>query len=266
MTVEAGDGCELRAVRLPRLTVESAFPVPDCRFAVAPDGAVATGSDCGGNGALATFDGTVVDLFEGCAPAFKPDGELTFVRDGDVMTVPRSCTRTINACGQVVLTRRDIRRAFAELAGEPPARESVREIAWLDESRLGAIVRRAVGSGADRRTLDFVVVFEGRRFHGPLKFATGRLTDQAVDRPGRRFYASGDVVQGVVELDDWGRHVNTLTLPQGIPEVSSIAFSPDGAWGAAAGRETVVLFQPSQLPGQAFQLPFQAAALAWRGP
>jgi hypothetical protein len=65
--------------------------------------------------------------------------------------------------------------------------EIVREIAWLDDSRMGAIVRRKVGVGEDRRTLDFVVVFEGRRFLGPLRFATGRLTDLAVDRPGRRF-------------------------------------------------------------------------------
>jgi hypothetical protein len=117
VTVEAGDGCELRGVRLPRLTVESSFPVSDCRFAIAPDGAVATGSDCRGNGTLATFDGAVVDFFAGCMPAFKPDGELTFVRGGNVMTVPRSCSKTIDACARVVLSRRDIRRTCRAFRG-----------------------------------------------------------------------------------------------------------------------------------------------------
>ncbi len=265
MSVPDGDGCELRAIRLPSLEIESAFTVSDCRFAVAPDGSVASGSSCPGTLALATPDGTVVGLFEGCAPAWKPNGELTFVRDGQVLSVPRSCTGTIDECARVALPRGTIRRAVSSLGRDPPAREVVREIAWLDDARLGVIVRRTVGSGDSRRTLDFVVVFDGRRFLGPLSFGTGRLTDLTVNRPGRRFFASGDVVQGVFELDDRGRYANTLTL-QGIPEVSSVAFSPDGTWGAAAGRETVVLFQPGDSPGRAFQLPFEADALAWRGP
>jgi hypothetical protein len=264
--VEEGGECVLRAIRLPSLVIESTFEVTDCRFAVAPDGAVASGSDCSGTGALATFDGAVVDLFGGCAPAWKPDGELTFVRDGEVMSVPRSCMRSIDACAEVALSRKDIRAAFVELGRDPPSREMVREIAWLDDTRLGAVVRRTVGSGGDRRTLDFVVVFEGRAFLGPLEFGNRRLTDLTVNRPVRRFFAAGDLIQGVFELDDHGRYVDTLTLPQGIPEVSSVAFSPDGTWGAAAGRETVVVFQAAGPPGRAFQLPFEAESLAWRAP
>jgi hypothetical protein len=263
---EEGGECVLRAVRLPSLVVESTFEVTDCRFAVAPDGAVASGSDCSGTSALATFDGAVVDLFDGCAPAWKPDGELTFVRDGEVMTVPRSCTRSIDACAEVALSRKDIRAAFVELGRDPPSREVVREIAWLDDTRLGAVVRRTVGSGGDRRTLDFVVVFEGRAFLGPLEFGNRRLSDLTVNRPARRFFAAGDLIQGVFELDDRGRYVETLTVPQGIPEVSAVAFSPDGTWGAVAGRETVVVFRAGDPPGRAFQLPFEAESLAWRGP
>jgi hypothetical protein len=263
----AEDGeCVLRVIRLPSLVVEQNFEVTDCQFAVAPDGAVATGSDCRGTGALATFDGAVVDLFEGCAPAWKPDGELTFVRDGEVMTVPRSCTRSIDACARITLARADIRGALAELDRDPSVRESVHKIAWLDDTRVGAVVRRAVGSGDDRRSLDLVVVFEGREFLGPLEFGNRRLTDLTVNRPARRFFATGDLIQGVFELDDRGRYVETLTLPQGIPEVSSVAFSPDGTWGAAAGRRTVVVFQAGDPPGRAFQLPFEAEAVAWRGP
>jgi hypothetical protein len=237
MTVRRGARCRVQAVRLPTLAVESDFPVPGCRFAVTPSGLVAAGSDCRGTGALALADGTVVDVFRGCAPAWRPArGELTFIRDADVLAVPRSCATRIDACAEVVLSRRDIRSAFAELDRDAPgASESVREIAWLDESRIAAVVRRFVGSGEDRRSLDFIVVFEGRRPLGPLGFGNRCLSGLTADRAGRRFLASGDVIQGIFELDERGAFVDTFTLPQGVPQVSSVAVSPDGSWGAARG-------------------------------
>jgi hypothetical protein len=267
MTVAENSDCELRAVRLPTLDVETVFAVPDCRFAVTPSGLVATGSDCRRPGALVQADGAVVDVFRGCAPAWRPSrGELTFIRGGNVMTVPRGCASTIDECARVLLSRKDIRRVFAELDRDPPAREIVREIAWLDGSRMAGVVRRIVGSGEGRRSLDFVVVFERKRFLRPLGFGNRRLSGLTADRSRRRFLASGDVIQGIFELDDRGAFVDTYTLPPGVPQVSSLAILPDGSWGAAAGRATVVLFQPGEPPGRAFQLPFEVEALAWREP
>jgi hypothetical protein len=72
----------------------------------------------------------------------------------------------------------------------------VREIAWLDESTVAAIVHRTFKSDADQRPQDFVVVFRRGRFLGPLSFATGHLSDLTADSAGRRLFASGDVVQG----------------------------------------------------------------------
>ncbi|MGH3022729.1 MAG: hypothetical protein ACRDNI_03655 [Gaiellaceae bacterium] len=264
LSTRRGAECAIQAVRLPSLAVESEVPAPDCRFAVAPNGSLATGFDCDEPGTLMRPDGAIVDRFDGCAPAWKPSGELTFVRAGNVMHVPRSCDRTIDACASVALSRQDVRGAFAELGQDPPSQETVREIEWLDNSRAGVVVRRSVGAGED--PLDFVVAFEGRAFLGPLGFITGRVTDLAVDRPGRRFYASADVVRGLAQLDDRGRPVNTVTLPQGIPEASSVAFSPDGTWAAATAGDFVVLFRPRGPPDSAFELPFTAESVAWREP
>ena len=248
--VEDDGECVLRVIRLPSLVVEQNFEVTDCRFAVAPDGAVATGSDCRGTGALATPDGAVVDLFEGCAPAWKPDGELTFVREGNVMTVPRSCARSIDACASVALSQREIRRSLESVPG---VRSPVlQEIAWLDDSRMAAILR-------DRG--DFVAVFEGRRLATAPTFGAGTLSFLAVDRVNRRIVVMG---QEPLVLDSDGGFADNLGTP--VPEVVSLAISPDGTWAAAVGRASVLVFETGEPPGRAFRLPFAARWVAWREP
>ena len=263
LAVEEEAACTIRAVRLPTLVVESEVPAPHCSFDVAPSGAIATGLDCGEPGALVLADGAVVDRFEGCSPAWKPTGELTFLRNGGVMAVPRSCSGTVDECARGVLTRREIERDLPTLVGRRPW--AVREIAWLDETTVAAIVRETGRFGGFRGTTDFIAVFEGRRLAAPPSFGTGMLLGLAVDRRGRRIFVSGEGTQGVFELDDLGAFQNMLTVP-GLPEVVSVAFSPDGNWAAAAGRGSVLIFQPGDPPGRSFQLPVEAESLAWREP
>lgn len=255
--------CRIQLLRLPTLDVELDVPAPDCRFAVAPSGLVATGFDCEEPGALLRPDGAVVDRFAGCAPAWKPTGELTFIREGSVMAVPRSCSGSVDDCARALLSPRDVQRGLPKLVGGRPW--SVREIAWLDETTLAAIVRGTAGTGGFRRRTAVIRVFKGRRPVAAPSFGTGMLTGLAVDRAHRRIFANGDVVQGVFELDERGAFRNTLTVP-GIPEVTSVAFSPDGRWAAAAGRGGVLVFQPGEPPGRSFQLPFVVESVAWREP
>jgi hypothetical protein len=250
MATRTRDGCEVRFVRLPGLTVESSFPVPDCRIDVAPDGAVATG-DCRRPGALTAPGGAVVAFFDGCAPAFKPDGELTFIRDDEVLVVPRSCTRSVDDCAQMVLSKMQLRRGLP--ASE--RRAALREIAWLDSNRMAVIL----GGRAD-----FVAVFEDGDLVVPPSFGTGRLTRLTADRARRRFLVVGDETQGAFELDDQGHFEDTFSTPTVF--VHDLAVSPDGTWAAVGGRATVTVFQTGDPPGRSFQLPFEVEALAWRQP
>jgi hypothetical protein len=263
VSVRGDATCRIQSIRLPTLDIEMDVPAPDCRFAVAPNGTLATGFDCDEPGALLRQDGAVVDRFAGCAPAWKPTGELTFLRAGRVMAVPRSCSGTVEDCARAVLTPRDVQRGLPALAGGRPW--TVREIAWLDETTVAAVVRGTAGSGGSRRTTDAVAVFEGRRPVAAPSFGTGTLAGLAVDRVGRRVLVSGDVVQGVFVLDESGSFVSTLTVP-GVPEVASVAFSPDGRWAAAAGRGSVLVFEPGEPPGRSFQLPFVVESVVWREP
>jgi hypothetical protein len=263
VTVRRGAACRIRLLRLPTLEVERDVPAPDCRFAVAPNGLLATGFDCDEPGALLRPDGAVVDRFAGCAPAWKPSGELTFLRAGSVMAVSRSCSGSVDDCARAVLTPEDVQGGLPALAGRRPW--AVREIAWLDATTVAAIVRGTARSGGFRRTTDVIAVFEGRRPVATPSFGTGMLKGLAVDRTGRRIFASGEVIQGVFELDERGAFRNTLTVP-GIPEVASLAFSPNGTWAAAAGRGSVLVFQPGEPPGRSFQLPFVVESVVWREP
>jgi hypothetical protein len=249
-----GERCELTAVRLPSLAIETGFSVPDCRIAVSPEGLVATGLDCDeASGALWDSNGGIVEQFSGCAPAWKPNGALTFLRDGEVLTAPSSCFGRIDECARVSLSKRDIRRGLP--ASE--TRAALREIAWLDATRMAAILR----GGAD-----FVAVFEGREPVVPPSFGTGRgrLTDLMVDGAARRVLAIGDETQGVFELDDLGRFQDTFPTPA-VPEVRSLAIAPDGAWAAVSGRRFVVVFQTGDPPGRSFPLPYEAQPIAWLG-
>jgi hypothetical protein len=255
--------CRIQSIRLPTLDVELDVPAPDCRFDVGPNGMLATGFDCDEPGALLRQDGAVVDRFAGCAPAWKPSGELTFIRDGSVITVPRSCSGTVDVCARAVLTPEDFQGGLPALAGGRPW--AAREIAWLDETTVAAIVRGTARSGGFRRTTDVIAVFEGRRPVAAPSFGTGMLVGLAVDRTSRRVFVSGEVTQGVFELDERGAFRNTLTVP-GIPEVASVAFSPDGSWAAAAGRGSVLVFEPGEPPGRSFQLPFVVESVVWREP
>lgn len=260
---EEGAVCTIQAVRLPTLVVESEIPAPDCGFDVAPSGLIATGLDCREPGSLVRPKGAVVDRFDGCSPAWKPTGELTFLRESSVMVVPRSCSGTVDECARAVLTREQIEVALATLLEPRPW--AVREIAWLDETNVAAIVRGTVRVGGVRSTPDFIAVFEGPQLMKLPSFGREILQGLTVDRTARRIFVSGDVIQGVFELDDRGIFQDTLTVP-GIPEVVAVAFSPDGSWAAAAGRGVVLVFQPGEPPGRSFQLPFQARSLAWRAP
>ena len=188
----------------------------------------------------------------------------SFLREGSIVKLRTPCAATIDRCARVAVSKRAVRRAFNELGNDPSNREVVREIAWLDESTVAAIVHRTLESGTDRRPQDFVVVFRRGRFLGPLRFATGQLSGLTADRASRRLFVSGDVVQGVFVLDARGRFVDTRTVP-GVPEVRSAAASPDGDWIAAAGRDSLVIFRPGTASARAVQLPFDAQALAWLG-
>jgi hypothetical protein len=168
----------------------------------------------------------------------------------------------VDECARAILSRGDVRRG---LAREIPQRATaiVREIAWLDGERMAGVLRGSLVPGRRRPVNDFVAVFDRRRLAAPAAFGFASISSLAVDRAAGRIFPL--VGGGVFAFDDRGHFTDPLTVP-GIPEVRSLAFSPDGRWAAAAGRGSVLVFQPGDPPGRSFQLPFEVESVVWREP
>ena len=204
---------------------------------------------------------------EGCAPAWRPDGTLTYVRDGELVqsTVPRG--------RRVLLSREDVARAvdgvligpragneFRAVAAYgqlPGATRSLKEVAWLDDERLAAIVR-IQAPGHD--PLDFLVVFRGRVRVGPPPLFGERLWG--------------------LEANPRGDGVAVFRAARGAPSVAVVytmgtsavmtfrgarafEWSPDGRFGAVALADRVYVFARRR-PLRLDTLPIVARDLAWR--
>jgi hypothetical protein len=179
----------------------------------------------------------------GCAPAWRPDGVLTAVRHGEVVSLFPPA---------VLLSTDDLTQALRS-AGWPSHRFSVREIAWLPGSRLAAIVRprpRDVG--------DLLVVFRGSRLVTEPAFAYEGLSGLRASPQGR-FVSAEIETGGLAVVDRLGRPVL-----EAFRYGHALTWSPDERFGAAATDEGIYVFQPGQPIQRAMWLPIVARDLVWR--
>jgi len=185
--------------------------------------------------------------FEGISPAFKPDGILTFVRDGRLREWTGRCPETARKV--VFEGLHDVARCDRPLAGAP---RDVREVAWL------SVRDYAVVAGPDGAT--------------SLEVVRGGRTERLFNSVGARM--------GALEASPSGRYVvvrldGALTLfrtdgppaprplPAGNELARSITWSGDERLAALATESSVQVF-PSDAAGQAVRIPLAAAAVEWR--
>jgi hypothetical protein len=264
--------CVVRAVSLPELE-----PAPGprarntgCSFSASPDGArtatpgAAWSPDsrrvavCRATGVYVTVGterGAPVGRYEGCTPAWRPDGRLTLVRDG---AVAEAGGRTIVPVGAI--------RAAARVhpfAPDPPRLTiayQIVDLAWLTARRVALLVRIEFSSaGRSLPPQDHVVLFEDGRVAG---------SESAVGETWTRLDAHRRLVTvrpgGL--LDSGARRL----FPQvgaGSGGGGAVAVSPDGLWLAVALRGRVTLLSVRALRAGRFRsvsLPFAAEDLAWR--
>ena len=248
-SVRSEGGCRLRALALPGLQDSASFDLEWCRFDVSPEGTVASGPPCAGRGGDVDVFGTPEEppaTFAGCAPAWKPSGELTFVIDGDVQTP-----------GGDVLVE-DV-AVFARSSFPDGSRIYVREMAWLTETRLVLVVR---GTGVHPDLRDVVVLVEdGSRLSG------GELNASRVhvSRRAQQIFVAHPG-SGLVVYDQRG----TVRSPESrfpFGDIAAAADSPDGRWIALARPGNVCIYEPVEpRPREEFPvacLPFDAVDLAW---
>jgi hypothetical protein len=241
VTLPDAGGCTLWGIELPSLEwAEHPSGLPNaCRFTVDEDGTVlAEGAvPQSGSSRVAGCTGRTVDVFndkgflveyrEACAPAWMPDGQLTFIRNGGLFEPKRR-----------LLSRRDVSR----LIGRPSALE---EVAWVDDSMFWAVVR------SDNHATVALMTTDGRLLE------TASLDARVVE--GLRVSTIGMVAarteRGVVFLDQTGRRA--LTVPKG----SAVAWQPDGDLAAVATPTELLLVSPATRA--AVTLPLGARDVEW---
>lgn len=276
----ADESCELRGLRLPERVPAAAPQWSGCQFALSPRGdlAVSPITDWGPDettfasesegSILVSSTPTNAYSLVGSAPAFRPDGLLSFFREGEVRTLDVDCARPhgpfvprrwIARCSEVVLANERLRRAARPALGElvDVGSVTVKELAWLDSTRPVAILELR---GRFHGRYQVVVLFSGRRFVRVTAGFDESFSDLQVS-PFRHYFGVHSEQSESVRLFD--RRGNRILIPP-LREARAFAFSPDERWLAVATRTSVYVFGPGSANPRAFELGVSANDLAWR--
>lgn len=225
--------CRLRALRLPSLDPAPAPRDGGCRAAVSPSTAPPGWSLWPRDTPLAAYcrrgrvivSGSVgesLPMIGGCAPAWRPDGSMTYIRRGAIVQFPRTGrARVVRSTDQLALA---LEHAPA-LRGTTGWRAT--RVTWLGPARFAVVAegpRRAV-----------LAVFAGRRIVSLVR----------VPRGASELSASPNGTYLVLHSEQGPLRV--YRVPAGLEPVRgfgtavAIAWSPDERWLAFAGADRVVL-------------------------
>ncbi len=255
------EDCVAHELRLPEIESLQELDLGSCEFTVTPGGWVdvarVSAPDPQDGGARCRSDRRTLEVsgaavggrltLPGCAPAYKPNGTLTFVRDGGVLALGR-CGDGV--CSRDVLTRGDVRRIFGRLPWSFAA-PAVREVAWLTDRRYAVIVH-------DNRTgLDAVAVLQGKRFVGGPSAPYELLSTLRISPRGS--YVAVRINRQALAVLDRDGSGGSFSLRS----ARAAAWSRDDQWAAAATNESIFLFEAGGLANDLIELPFPATDVAW---
>jgi hypothetical protein len=251
---DPADGCRLHSLRLAGFTGASPPSYRECRFSLSPDGRAAAPegsvwSPLGGvvavpkgNG-VATVAGTgQLTVVRARAPAFKPNGTLTQVRDGALIEWSIDCRpgdRLFTLPGDNA-TARCVRTVYPY---------PVEAVAWFSDARFVAVL--------PARKL--VIVDHG---HVLVRADLPRFHSASLELSPKRSLAT-------LWLD--GELAGTFDAGGGpapiapVGTVTSLAWAPSERWVVAATREgAVFLLRPDTGDARVRRLGIAARDLAWR--
>jgi hypothetical protein len=236
--------CEVRGVRFPDLSDSVSFTSEFCRFDVNSAGAVVEGPRCPGEGVRVQRMGQRSRGFPGCAPAWRPNGDLTFVLDGDLVDEEKVLIEDVARFAQDALGR--------------GSRLAVQQLAWLTDERVAVVVTtRNVVSAV------IVVVENGRAVSEPIFAEADANVEVSADR--EEFFVGGDGF-GVQVFNRRGAFVSGSRF--NFVDVAAAAESPDGRFVALARPGNLCIYEEvDPPPRERFPvscLPFDAVDLAWR--
>jgi hypothetical protein len=245
--------CRLHALRLPSLAATPAPRDGGCRALVSPASAPPGWSLWPRNTPLAArcdehrrvivsaAAGPSLPMIGGCAPAWRPDGSMTYIRRGAIVQFPRT-------------GRAQVLRSRSQLAGALESLPALRgvggwhaiRVAWLSPARF------AVLASSGSRTV--LAVFSGRRIVAFKAHVPSRVTELRGSPRGS--YVLLGTASGVRVYDARRRDLPRVWR---FGLLVSVAWSSDESWRAVAQEEKVLLVGPHV----SVVLPLRALDLAW---
>jgi hypothetical protein len=245
--------CRLHALRLPSLVATPAPRAGGCGAVVSPASAPPGWSLWPRNTPLAArcdehrrvivspTAGPSLPMIGGCAPAWRPDGSMTYIRRGAIVQFPRT------GRAQVLRSRSQLAQA---LEGRPALR-GVRgwrasRVAWLSPARFAVLA-----SNGSRTVL---AVFSGRA----IVALKARVPSGVTELRGspRGSYVVLGTASGVRVYDARRRD---LPRVRRFGLLVSVAWSSDERWRAVAQEQKVLLVGAHR----SVVLPLRALDLAW---
>jgi hypothetical protein len=246
-TIRLGVVCRVEVIALPTLNRSILGGPESCRIRVSPTGLVAGGGPCQGRTSRFSSQARIgIRRLRGCAPAWRPDGRLTFVNPrGDVVEFVEPCS-SVKPCLRVVVLRRELPR--------PP-----RDLAWLDQDRLAVLV-------GGRAPLDrsLAIFQDGRLVSNPGPCCPVRDYLRAV---GESILLPSEDAQGtVLGFDARGRLSARPALPPYLADGLAFAPSSDARWIASTLGDTVQIYSlTEEQPLDPITLDVSAVDLGWLG-
>jgi hypothetical protein len=238
-----GAGCDPVALRLPGALVEEPRRPADCGgFVWSPDGSLSARCRDGFTEVL-TRSGVPVLRLRGCSPAWRQDGAVSVIRDGDLVVARR------HGRPYVFVAKADLAK---ELERELGATYELSEIAWIDPATFSAILR-----GSEPRQ-HAVIVASRERIETFVPELGQRISSLRASPAGYVAFARNQLGREFVMLTRAGRSV---LLPR-IANAQAIAWSPDGQWLALATRTSTFIAR-IRTRGVVMRIPVGGESLEW---
>ena len=245
--------CRLHALRLPSLAAAPAPQAGGCHALVSPasappgwslwprDTPLAAHCDKHRRVVVSAAAGPSLPMIGGCAPAWRPDGSMTYIRRGAIVQFPRTGRAQVLRSRSQLADALDSVPALGGLSGWRANR-----VAWLSPARFAVLA-----STASRSVL---AVFSGRRIVAlRLRVPTG--VGELRGSPRGNYVMLG-TANGARVYDARRRD---LPRARGFGSFVSVAWSTDERWSAIAKQRTVLLVGPKR----SVVLPLHALDLAW---
>jgi hypothetical protein len=248
------DECRLHSLALAGFSEAPAPKVRACRFSLSPDGTQAAPegsvwSPLGGLVAVPRDDGFSLDggpeqtvVLHGRAPAFKPDGTLTQVRDGELVEWSIDCDPV---SGLFTLPSDNATARCARTVYPHP----LTAVAWFSNSRFAGVLPRG----------DLVIIDDG---HVAVRAHLPRFRTTSLELSPKRTFATlwlDGVLAGTFDSDGGPAPIAPLGA------VTSLAWAPSERWVLAATKsDAVFLLRPAVGDPRVRRLDISARDVAWR--